>query len=89
MTPYHKKLSFGFVKSLIRSSRHLLQLILNKVFAEWYKVISKYKTLDMVILVLNNTGRLACKLLVVLNKILVEVAHTDRDRATHILVETR
>ena len=86
MTPYHKKLSFGFVKSLIRSSRHLLQLILNEIFAKRHKVVGKYKTLNMVVLVLDNTRRLTCELLVVLHEVLIEVAHTDRYRATHILV---
>ena len=46
-------------------------------------------TLDMVVLVLDNTCRVAVELLVVLYEVLVEVAHTDTDRAANILVDAR
>ena len=42
MAPYHNKLSFGFVSSTIRPSCHLLELILNKVLADWCKVIGEH-----------------------------------------------
>ena len=85
--PYHNKLPFGFIKSFVRPTSHLLQLILNKVLADRCKVVGKYHTLDMVVLVLDYTRGLSGKLLVVLNEVLVEVAHTNRYRAAHILVE--
>ena len=66
-----------------------MQLILNKVATQRHKVVGKHLTLDMVVLMLDDTSRLACKLLVVLHKVFVEVAHADGHRAAHILMQTR
>ena len=86
---YHNKLSLSLVSSTIRTSCHLLQLILNKVATQGCKMVSEYLTLDVVILMLDDARRLACELLVMLYEVLVEVAHADRYGAAHILVKTR
>ena len=89
MLPFHGKLPFGFVGCSVRPSGHLLQLALDKVATQRRKVVGEYSTLDVVVLVLNNTRRLARKLLVVLHKVLVKIAHLDRYGATYILMKTR
>lgn len=88
MDPYHNKLSFGLVGRSVRTPRHLLKLVLDEVTTQRSEVVGEDTTLNVVVLVLDDTSRLAGKLLVVLYEVLIEVAHTNGDRTTHILVET-
>ena len=72
---YHIKLSLGLIRRTIRTARHLLQLILYEVAAQWGKVVGEGLSLDMVILVLDDTSRLARELLVMLHEVLVKILH--------------
>ena len=83
----NRKLSFGFVCCAVRTTRHLLQLILYQVATQGREVVGEYHALDVVVLMLDDARGLSGKLLIVLHKVLVEVAHADGYGATHILVQ--
>ena len=64
-------------------------LAAQKIAAQRRQMVGEDLALDMVVLVLDYARRQSVELLVMLDEILVEVAHADSHRTAHVLVDAR
>ena len=79
----------GLVEAPVFASGQLRQLAFEQVAAQWREVVREYVSLDMVVFVLYDTGQKPRELLVVLDEVLICIAHAYRDGAPYVLVQSR
>ena len=79
----------GLVEALVLASGQPRELALQEVAAQRRETVREDITVDMVVLVLYDTGRKTRELLVVLDEVLVDIAHAYRDGTAYILVQSR
>ena len=86
--PFSATTLLCLIGATILAVRELGHLALEQIAAQWRYSVGKDLTLQVVVLVLDNACWQTIEQLIVLNEVLIQIAHLDSHRATHILVQT-